>query len=84
MDTIKVLIDHESEELISKDRKLEHLRYSIVNASACIPARAAKNGAKYKRFLGQQAYSFAAIPEFFPPKEDKFDVVIDGQKVLQD
>lgn len=84
IDAVKVLLDHENEEEMAEDKKLQCTRYSVINSSFALVAKIAHKAVNYKRWIGKHSYTYAALKEFFRLSYDRFDIEINGQIVLTD
>jgi hypothetical protein len=77
-------MDYETIESIPVELKNKHLRYEIVNATFCSPAKVGERGIGYKPCCGANAYGIAAVIESFKRRLEKFDIYVDNEKMLSD
>ena len=79
LDLGRVMIDHEAEEAIPEYKKLDMLRYSIINTSFSMPAKFAAAASSYKAIFGKYAYQAGTLRKLPGIEYDKFSIQIDGE-----
>lgn len=84
MDTIRILMDHESESTVpTNNDRLNYCRHEIINSAIAMPAKIANTAIPLKSCCGMKSYDIATLWEackgnFVP---DTYEVYIDGQRV---
>ena len=80
-DSLKILLDHSSEDELTDDNALDHLRYSVTNSGVCLTASVARNAVPYKPYFGSAAYSIQTVVELIKRDEVAFDIEMDIESV---
>lgn len=82
MDTVRVLVDHDSEETLPEGNdRLNFSRY-LVNASGVgIQPKVARTARPYKNCCGNRSYELAILYEACNLKADEYELSIDGKIV---
>jgi diacylglycerol kinase (ATP) len=83
IDTVKHLIDYETEESIPDMERQMNLRYQLINSNFSLPAKIAHSANYYKSCCGRKAYDIAAIKEFCKLRPDHFDLYLDGEIYME-
>ena len=84
IDTVKVLLDHESEDTLPEGTdRLNYCRHMMINTAAALPAKVNKGAIPFKKCCGTGSYTVSALwlackRDFNP---DTFELYIDDERV---
>ena len=84
IDTVRVLIDHESEETLpSGNDRLNHCRHMMINSTLAMPAKISNAAIAWKGCCGTKSYEIATLIESCKGNfvVDSFEIYIDNEKV---
>jgi diacylglycerol kinase family enzyme len=96
VDLVKVMLDHNSEADLDAAiaqaesegrnmRKIDFLRYSLINSSFCLLANVSKNCQWLKSKIGKNAYTVQSLIELSRKRRETMDLDLDdGQLVIKD
>lgn len=84
IDTVRVLMDHESEETLPEGLdRLNYCRHMMINSAIAMPAKIANTAIPLKGCCGTKSYELATVWEACKRnfRADTFELYIDGEKV---
>lgn len=83
IDTVRVLLDHDSEETLPPDDKFSWCRHMVINSGLAMPPMIAIKAKSFKTCCGKSSYTIATLVEACRGNiiNDNFQITIDGVPV---